>query len=430
MDFLLGELKELITKETGASTKSFIERYPTGIKFFDYKNTTLDPKRTIPRLGINAGSLTMAIGKSGSGKTSILIQMAADIVRNIPNALIIHLDYEHATDPDRIMALAGFTLEEYENKYLLLNSGISSESLYAIAKSSSKKKLAHKNELMYDTGEVDEKGKPVMEYPPTIIIVDSVAAMMSKDINEEEEMGGQMSTTAQAKTNNQIIKRLVGSSTLEKANIMIFAVNHITKKIDIGLVKEAADINYLKQGESMPGGTSFPYLSNLLFRINPKTKLDPEGSSTQNKFGIKGFINEIELVKSRTAPAGTKFELIFSQVDGYLSDLTDLKNLVEAKLVSGSPQGGFYIEGQETVKFKNKNFREVYGSNPEFAKAFDAKVDEFYMTMVPKTTNYIQEETITKDGITYKLIDEEQDIWFGNGVYVDSKFKVVEVEFE
>ena len=136
----------------------------------------------------------------------------------------------------------------------MLNSNNSAESLYKLAKAVAKKKIEKRKELEYDTGMVDFEGNAVFELPPTIILLDSIAAMQSDTNNEEDELGGQMSATAQARTNNTIIKRLIGSSTLEAGNIMIFAINHITTKIDINpMAKTAADLNFLKQNESRPG---------------------------------------------------------------------------------------------------------------------------------------------------------------------------------
>lgn len=60
-----------------------------------------------------------------------------------------------------------------------------------------------------------------------------------------------MSASSIAKTNNAVIKRIPGI--LKKANITLIIINHITKKIEIGFTKTQADVNYLKQDETIPG---------------------------------------------------------------------------------------------------------------------------------------------------------------------------------
>ena len=251
---LTEELVGIITKEKIGNTKDFIETYDTGLTYFDFRNGQYDPNIDKVITGLNAGSLTTVVGKSGSAKTSFLVQAACKIVEKYANAQVFHLDFERSTTKIRVQKLAGWNNETYQDKYVLLNSNISAESLYKLAKAVAKKKIEKRKELEYDTGMVDFEGNAVFELPPTIILLDSIAAMQSDTNNEEDELGGQMSATSQAKTNNTIIKRLIGSSTLEAGNIMIFAINHITTKIDINpMAKTAADLNFLKQNESLPG---------------------------------------------------------------------------------------------------------------------------------------------------------------------------------
>jgi len=51
--------------------------------------------------------------------------------------------------------------------------------------------------------------------------------------------------TAIAKANTNVFKRIM--SPIQNANIIIMLVNHLTQKIDIGMVHTKAQINYLKQ---------------------------------------------------------------------------------------------------------------------------------------------------------------------------------------
>src|SRR5699024_9412914 len=109
------------------------------------------------------------------------------------------------------------------------------ESFYKTCRSIAKIKLADREKYEYDTGAKDDEGNPIMELVPTVIILDSVASMYSDQNSEEEEMSGQMSTTQQAKLNNQTIKRLTGASVLSDANLIILAINHVTTKLDVNL---------------------------------------------------------------------------------------------------------------------------------------------------------------------------------------------------
>lgn len=247
-----------VMEQQGVSTDDNFISYGTGIDLFDHRIGFYEPLTKDFNLGIEGGKLFTIIGRSGSGKTTFAVQTACNIVDPYENGMVVHLDFEDATNASRIMGLSGWDSDTYEKKYQLAKKGISAESVYQIAKGIEKVKMDKYEELKVDTGRVDLKGEPIYELPPTVMIIDSVATMFTSKITEEEEMGGQMDVTQQAKTNNQLIKRLSGSSTLRNANIILIAVNHITQKIDINpMMKTAAPINYLKQDESVPGKRAY-----------------------------------------------------------------------------------------------------------------------------------------------------------------------------
>lgn len=424
---LFEEINNVIEKEGIGGSKVDLERYTTGLDYFDGRNCMYVASEDKYIKGLTAGTLNVVIGKSGSGKTTWAIQTACAIASRYEESQIFHLDFEHSSDFARILTLSGWKRDYFDSKYKILNSDISSESLYKLCTAIHKIKTSKDNvdKYSYDTGKVDAKGKPVKELAPTIIIVDSVASMFPASINEEEEMSGQMSATATARFNNQLIKRLTGSSKLERANIIIIAINHITTSVDINpMAKSSADINYLGQNESMPGGKGFPYLANMLLKITARTKLDPAGSSTAAKWGIKGYVSEFELVKSRTAPAGTKFEVLYSQSEGFLNDLTNLKNLSDAGYVSGSPRA-YYFEELPDIKFTNKTFLDVCKQNPQLRELVSKLAKEYYESLVPKVMggytdvpNAEEEELIEgisqlqfEDGTLITLVDKEMDVW-------------------
>lgn len=250
---LFEEIDGILEKE-GISGKEFVDVYKTGINIFDWRNAQYDDTLQNYVNGISAGTLNSIIGKSGSAKTTFAIQSATHIADMFDNGNIIHFDFEQSSNVNRVMSLSGWDRDKFRKKYRFLNSGITVEGLYKVCKATSKIKQEKRKELEYDTGAVDKDGNPIMELPPTIVIIDSIATMYSDSNVEEEETSGQMSTTAQAKANNQMIKRLSGSSTLTDGNIIILAINHITTKIDINaFAKTPADINYLKQDEALVG---------------------------------------------------------------------------------------------------------------------------------------------------------------------------------
>jgi len=359
-------IRGTIEKEGLGEESEFTPTYPTGIDLFDYRNGRVEDGEA--KIGVDGGKILTIIGKSGTGKTAFGMKVAKTVVEPYEQGQVFHLDFERATNKARIAQITGWNQEKIDKKYILMNRKIYSESLYTLTKSIAKIKLDNFEALKIDTGKLDRKGEPIFVLPPTVILIDSWALVVPKNITEEEDLSGQMSATAIAKTNNAIIKRITG--TLEEANIMLIIINHITQKIEIGMVKTQAQLNYLKQDESIPGGTSAIYLANTLLKLQASSKLEEE-----KDFGIKGFKVIGELIKSRSNEAGNKFEIVYHQQQGHHNDLTNFNLLKGLGLLKGNGRA-YYFENAPNSKFTQKNFLEKLSENSELRSAFNQLVEE------------------------------------------------------
>lgn len=171
--------------------------FKTGIDLLDYKNG----KYVVPgegkpyySLGIDEGTYIMLIGKSGSGKTTIALQIAGNIIRPYDEGAIFIDDIEGATDKTRIKNITGWSSQEVREKVVHRNTGITSESFYKNIDSiyQSKMKLVEEYGTQYtiETDKVDEYGEPIIILPPTVYILDSLALLSPEKISEEEELSG------------------------------------------------------------------------------------------------------------------------------------------------------------------------------------------------------------------------------------------------
>ena len=113
-------------------------------------------------------------------------------------------------------------------------------------------------------------------------------------------------------------------------------------------------------------GTSCIYLANTLLKLQTSSKLEED-----KDFGIKGFKVYGELLKSRSNEAGNKFEMIFSQSEGYHNLLTNFNMLKSLGYLKGNGRA-YYYEDLPTVKFTQKTFVQKYNSEPELKELFDA----------------------------------------------------------
>jgi len=242
---LTDQFRSTIKKENLGSEDAYLPTYKTGLDVLDYTNGRKDPEDGEITAGIDGGKICTIIGKSGTGKSTLAIQMATEIVDGYDEGQIVHYDFERATTKNRIQSLSNWDKEKLKEKYILLKSDIYAETLYKGIKSLAKLKIKNRDKLELDTGKVDDEGNPISVLPPTVIILDSLAVMSPENVEMESELSGSMTASSIAKVNTSIFKRIPGF--LNDANIILLVVNHITKKIEIGFAKTKAEINYLKQ---------------------------------------------------------------------------------------------------------------------------------------------------------------------------------------
>lgn len=232
--------------------------YSTGFTPFDYKNGYMvqvrdlddNPIKTYPSVGVVGGSFITIIGKAGTAKTTFAVQTAANIIKKFPEAgIVMHYDLEQALTYTRIKNITGLSHRQLSDNYILKQEKNYIEDIADAIVEITKCKEEDKESFMYDTGVVDEFNQPVKAYVPTIVIIDSIPTVTSKDA--AETMEGQTYANRAAKGIAQFYKKLM--PIIRAYNIIVIAINHINTKIEINpLMKSQAQVMYMKQDESMP----------------------------------------------------------------------------------------------------------------------------------------------------------------------------------
>ena len=343
--------------------------YPTGFLPFDFLNGYKIHVKSDTQdfwyssVGIVDGSSTMILGRSGSGKTTIALQMAANIIRPFPEATIFYDDIEGGSNDTRRELLTHFTPEECQQRIIYRNTAVSAENFYKRIASIYEIKMNNRADFEYDTGKLDSQGNKIYKLIPTVYILDSLALLTPEKLTEEEELSGQMSTTATAKTNTAVFKRIIPK--LKAANIILFTINHINDKIEINAFTHSkAQISFLKQGETLPGGKAALYLANNMIRVDDGAKL-----KETDGLGINGKIVDFEIIKSRTNAAGRSVPMVFDFTNGF-DDILSLFMFLKSTgaIITGAT---CYLRGHEDMKFRQRDFKNKLFNDPEFAKVFN-----------------------------------------------------------
>lgn len=382
-----------------SAEEEFSVGHPTGFLSFDFTNGTIIHVRSAEvnfdyySVGVTDGSFIIIIGRSSSGKSTLMTQMAANIIRPFPNAFMVVEDIEGGVPKARREELTGFYGDEFRKRCIVRNTGITIENFYERVRIIFDIKNKNRAEYSYDTGLYDNCGNRIIKLIPTVICLDSIALIMSDRYAEEEELSGQMATTATAKNNSAVFKRIIPM--LKSANIILYAINHITEAVDISaFAKKRAQVAYLKQNERLPGGNAVIYLANNIIRVDDITKLkESEG------LGIAGSVAEITLVKSRTNRTGMSCKLVFNYDTGFDNDLSLLLMLKDHGKIGGAG-AYFYIQGHNEIKFSQKSFKQKLAESPEFRNIF---IEASLEVLKSKLDTQERQSTVNQFNMNYDI---------------------------
>ncbi len=260
MSLLATQFRQQVSKSKDYKMKvetEFPIGYSTGFLGFDFMNGTVVHTKVDNKdieyysVGIVDGSMNMIIGRAGCGKTTWCTQTGANIIRPFKTSCIFHDDIEGGIVKARTEVLTRMSGEALSKRYISRNTGITAENFYERVKMIYDLKMSDREAYSYDTGVYDSEGNRIHKLEPTIYILDSLALLMPEKYTEEDDLSGQMSATAAAKTNAMLFKRVIPM--LKSANIILFIINHINQKVDINpMMKSKAQVSYLKQAETLP----------------------------------------------------------------------------------------------------------------------------------------------------------------------------------
>lgn len=401
MSLLASRFRQEVAKNKDYRMKNEVEQdiaYPTGFLAFDFLNgTVVHAKRneedfTYYSVGIVDGSMVTVIGRAGCGKTTWIMQTAGELVKPFENSCIFHDDIEGGIVHSRKEYLIGLKGNDLLNKYIARNSGVTAENFYERIKLIHDEKMQNRSDYEYDTGLYSTNGDRIYKLVPTVYILDSLAMLMPEKYTEEEELSGQMSATAAARTNASLFKRIIPM--LKAANIILFVVNHITEDVSINpMVHKKAQIAYLKQGETLGGGRVAVYLSNLLLRFDDNSKLFED-----KEFGVHGIMVDVSLLKSRTSASGKSVPLVFDYEHGFDKELSLFVLLKDLGYVNGA--GAYLYFGDDkdkAIKFSQKQFKTKLAENEEFRKIFSETCMKALQTLI-SDPNDINQDDDNSDG--------------------------------
>ena len=264
-NFLINALRQSNPKSTLFHGDADVISYKTGFPILDYylgyKVNVYDDNDQIteqyPCIGISAGCFVTAIGKPSTGKTTMMVQIASNIVRDFDNGAVIHYDLEKALNYSRIQVLSKFKMQDMQQgKYILKQEKTSIQDIKSAIMQIYKEKTSNPDLYKYNTGKKNEFGEEVWIYEPTCVIIDSIP-MLSTHINENDKKEAAKLEEISSQTDRMRLTGEIGrfyselQQYIREANIIVFSINQIKTNPNMGIVKSPSEILYLAQDEAL-----------------------------------------------------------------------------------------------------------------------------------------------------------------------------------
>ena len=368
--------------------------YRTGIPIIDYtlgyevlvrdETGKVIKKRKV--LGLQAGSFNTLSGKSQSFKTTIGMQIMSNIGTSY-DGNIVHYDGEGRLVLQRAKQISGLPDDWFTSehpRYALRSGAIGFDTLKRDIAEIYEAKTRHKDILLKDTGEVDDKNHPILMMPPTIMLIDSLQHIVisedayeigNKDFESNKELRNNMVGAITAKTIRGFMMDVVPM--LKEANIITLCIAHKTGNVSTTFASPSKQFQYGSVSDRVSGGTAMEY--------DPSTYMSFTGYSsndtryTKEHDGFNGNTVLFEPIKCSTnqsgnAKTGLGFDLVIDKDKNGVDNYRSLSLFLKAKgRLKGNNAGWKVInaDGTETEKrYRWKNIYDDIDNEPTLRTAF------------------------------------------------------------
>ena len=271
--------------------------------------------------GLPRGRIVEIYGPESSGKTTLTLQVIANVQKNGGTAAFI--DAEHAMDPQYAQRLGVNTAE------LLLSQPDNGEQALEIA------------DMLVRSGSVD------------CVVVDSVAALTPKAEIEGEMGEPQMGL--QARLMSQALRKLTAN--IKRSNTLVIFINQIRMKIGV----------MFGNPETTTGGNALKFYASVRMDIR-------RIGSIKKGEEVIGNETRVKVVKNKVAPPFkvADFDILYNEGISRHGEIIEMG--VTHRIIEKS--GAWYAYKGEKIGQGKDNTREFLKENPEMAAEIEARIRE------------------------------------------------------
>jgi recombination protein RecA len=269
--------------------------------------------------GLPRGRVVEVYGPEASGKTTLTLQVVAEVQRNGGTAAFV--DAEHALDPAYAEKL-GVNVDD-----LLVSQPDTGEQALEIT------------DMLVRSGAVD------------LVVIDSVAALTPK-AEIEGEMG-EMQVGLQARLMSQALRKLTGN--IKRSNTIVIFINQIRMKIGV----------MFGNPETTTGGNALKFYSSVRLDIR---RIGAIKSGEE----VVGNMTRVKVVKNKVAPPfrEAEFEIMYGQGisrEGEIIELGSTQGIIDKS-------GAWYSYKGERIGQGKDNVRNYLQQNKDIAREIEEQI--------------------------------------------------------
>jgi hypothetical protein len=348
---------------------------------------------TVSGYGLNGGlapSMSGFVGKSATYKSTMTLSLAVRALSIYSDALMMVYDSEYALSKDRILSLyepSITNIDKIEDRLVVKNKDdFLMDGLFEFIKDLSDDRRKHLKDILVETPFINSKTlKPLKTTIPLILVIDSVSFMQSiaeMNMFKDNELSDSKNNTIamnDGKLKSLFLRQM--PILCSKGNIHLLLTAHLREKIEMGPIKSAKTLQYLKYSDDVRGtGNGFISLTNN-FSENRGVKVLLDGKKEcQYPYKKSSSNSELSMIKaisarSKISEAGQQFDVISSQTKGILNNLSNYDYLINN--LSNKGYGLDYKPSSSRVLLKpdvsltRKSVREKFENDYELSRAIE-----------------------------------------------------------
>ena len=206
-----------------------------------------------------------------------------------------------------------------------------------------------------------KSSQPELMEIPSIIIWDSIANTQTSDMLDSDEL----SNTDGARRAN-VLARLIPKyiDKLVKYNIALVAVNQLRQKLNMTGMPAAADMRFMKQDQTLPGGQTVNFNAYQLFEVE-------QGPSYANDpYGYTMSPVKVRAIKNKASSPNIPITINFNATLGFSNFWTNYEFLKTRKYIDAG--ASCRLKSYPTKSFRQKQASNIYTEDADFRAAFDA----------------------------------------------------------